>query len=93
MYKRQELNQISGCSGVKTNDTGECNEKENDEITDDQGVNSKITNNYEGIINEVGVSYENKLTSNNSKIVENEIYKSNTMKMNSDHDNIGTVIE
>ena len=69
--------------------SGECNEKENDEITDDQGVNSKITNNYEGIINEVGVSCKNKLTSS-GKIMENEIYKSNTMKMNSDHDNIET---
>ena len=31
-----ELNQISGCSGVKPNDTGECDENKNDEITDDQ---------------------------------------------------------
>ena len=56
-------------------------------------TSSKITNNYEGIINEVGVSDENELTSNNSKTVENEIYKSNTMKINSDDDNIGTVRE
>ena len=64
--------------------TSEC-----DEITDDQG-NNKITNNYEGIIDKVGVSYENELTTDSSKIVENEIYKNDIVKIISNHNNIET---
>ena len=76
---------------------GECDENENNEVTDDHGVNTgennggKITKNYEEIINKVSVSYKNELTSSSGKIVENEIYKSDTVKINSDDDNIETV--
>ena len=55
-----ELKQISGCSGIgNDDDTGECDKNENNEVTDDHGVNTgennggKITKNYEEIINEV----------------------------------------
>ena len=47
-----------------------------DKITDNQS-NNKITNNY-----------EKELTTDSSKIVENEIYKNNTVKIISDHNNI-----
>ena len=52
-----------------------------------------MTNNNEEIIKEVSVSYENELTVNSGKIVKNEIYKSNTVKINIEDDNIGTVRE
>ena len=52
-----------------------------DEITDNQS-NNKITNNY-----------ENELTTDSSKIVENEIHKNNTVKIISDHNNIETMRE
>ena len=40
-------------------------------------------NNNEEIINEVSVSYKNELTSSGDKIVENGVFKDDTVKTNS----------
>ena len=52
-----------------------------------------MMNNNEEIINEVSDSHKNELTNSSGKIVENEIYKSDTVKINSDDENIEIVRE
>ena len=45
------------------------------------------------ISNEVIVSYKNELTINSGKIVENEVFKGDTVKINSGDENIEIVLE
>ena len=52
-----------------------------------------IMNNNEEIIKEESDSYNNELTSNSGKIIENEVSKSDTVKINSDDENIEIVRE
>ena len=60
-------------------------------IKNNDGV--MITNNNEEIINEVSDSYKNELTSSSGKIVENEVFNGDKMKINSGDENIEIVSE
>ena len=75
-------NKVSGSNGI------------NDNYESIVGVESgdMMTNNNEEISNEVSESYKNELTINSGKIVENEVFKGDTVKINSGDENIETVV-
>ena len=76
--------------GVWGIDMGKLSANENNEVTDEIGVNTgenngdKMTKNNEEIINEVSDSYKNELTSSSGKIVENRVFEGDIVKINSD---------
>ena len=83
-----QLNENKG-NQVTENKVSKDSMKGNNEVTDGIGVNTgenngdKMTKNNEETINEVSVSHTNELTINSGKIVENGVFKDDTVKINS----------
>ena len=61
--------------------------------TGDNYNGDMMTNNNEEIITEVSSDYNNEVTSSSGKIIENGVFKGDTIKINSDDENIEIVSE